>query len=232
MQIGINLCILNDCSDLCGVVGRAVVLGHGRAVELVLLRGIAAPELDAVGPGRPGLRHHHAEERLVGYAVGRPVLDALGRHYVLAVADGDLPLALARVVRLPHALLVPAPASAAALVPRPVGLFWRRRCDRLDKQGWLGCAAGSRLSCKLEARGAAGRELTTGRRRCHCRADCSRELDYSSALRSLSVSSKEAAARLNSGAACASSVYSTFGHSSNRLSCCTSFLSIRYNVGV
>lgn len=109
------------------------MIGRRRAVEVLLLWRIASSQLDAVGPGRSGLGHHHAQQRVIGlHVVRRSVLHRLRRHDVLAVADSELPLSFPRVVRLSHALLVPTTAatSATTLVPRPVRLFRKRRGGR------------------------------------------------------------------------------------------------------
>lgn len=103
-------------------ISSPVVIGRRRAVEVLSLRRVAPLQLDAVGPRWTRLRHHHAQQRVVGHVVRRSVLDALRRHDVLAVTNGQLPLPFPGVVGLPHALLVSAASSAAILVPRPVRL--------------------------------------------------------------------------------------------------------------
>lgn len=120
-----SICTVIVAVNLSGIVGRSVMFRHRRTIELVLFGWVAAPQLDAVGPRGPWFRHNHAQQRLVRYAVTGPILDSLRRHNVLAVSDSDLPLTLACVVRLPHALLVPASAAATAIVPRPVRLSER-----------------------------------------------------------------------------------------------------------
>lgn len=103
-------------------ISPPVMIGRRRAVQVLSLRRIAPLQLDAVGSRWTLFRHHHAQQRVIGHVVGRSVLDALRRHDVLAVANGQLPLPFPGVVRLSHALLVSAASSAAILVPRPVRL--------------------------------------------------------------------------------------------------------------
>lgn len=83
---------------------------------------VASLQLDAVGPRWTRFRHHHAQQRIIRHVMRRSVLDALRRHDVLAVSNGQLSLSFPGVVGLSHALLVSAASSAAILVPRPVRL--------------------------------------------------------------------------------------------------------------
>lgn len=103
----------------------SIVVRHGRTVHLVIFWWVASPELDAVGSRRSWIRHDHSEQSFVGYTMRRSVLNVLSGHYVLAVTNCDLSLTLARVVRLPHTLLVPTAATSivAIIVPRPMRLL-------------------------------------------------------------------------------------------------------------
>lgn len=100
------------------------MIGRRRAVEMLFFWGVASSQFDAVGPRRPGIRHYHSQQRIIGLHIVRcPVLHRLRRHDILAMANGQLPLSFPRIMRLPHTLLMPAATSAATLIPRPVRLF-------------------------------------------------------------------------------------------------------------
>lgn len=37
------------------------VVGRRRAIKMLFFRGITSPQLDAIRPGRPRIRHHHSQ---------------------------------------------------------------------------------------------------------------------------------------------------------------------------
>lgn len=84
---------------------------------------VASSKLDAVGPRRPLLGHYHTQQRFVGDVVGCPVLDSLRWHNILPMSEGQLFLPFSRIMRLPYAFLMPAAASTATLIPRPMRLL-------------------------------------------------------------------------------------------------------------
>jgi len=101
-----------------------VVIGRRRTVEMLLFWRVASSQFNAVGPGWPGIRHYHSQQRIIGlHIVWRSVLHCLRWHNILAMTDGQLSLSFPRIMGLPYTLLMPAATSATTLIPRPVRLF-------------------------------------------------------------------------------------------------------------